>query len=87
MLPFHMTYFIFRYNIQYGKLTAGDADVINAAKQADIHNKILTFPNGYDTEVSKLRMKYSSARNHAKSYFSSHFNFLKKSFIVGYVLQ
>ena len=40
-----------RYNIQYGRLSAEDADIISAAKQADIHSRILTFPNGYDTEV------------------------------------
>lgn len=44
-------FYVFRYNIQYGRLSAGDADIINSAKQADIHNRILTFPNGYDTEV------------------------------------
>ncbi|KAK6640025.1 hypothetical protein RUM43_008302 [Polyplax serrata] len=48
-----------KYNIQYGRLSAGDADIINSAKQADIHNRILTFPNGYDTEVGERGLKLS----------------------------
>lgn len=45
-------WFICRYNIQYGKHNSADIDVISAAKNADIHNKILTFPDAYDTQVS-----------------------------------
>lgn len=40
-----------KYNIKYGRLNATDADVIEAAKGADIHDKILTFPDAYDTQV------------------------------------
>lgn len=45
------TILLFRYNIQYGKQDSSDMDVISAAKNADIHNKILTFPDAYDTQV------------------------------------
>lgn len=41
-----------KYNIKYGRLNATDADVIEAAKGADIHDKILTFPDAYDTQVN-----------------------------------
>lgn len=33
-------------------MTATDADVIEAARGADIHEKILTFPDQYETQVS-----------------------------------
>lgn len=40
-----------KYNIQYGRIEATDADIISAARNADIHERILSFPNGYDTQV------------------------------------
>lgn len=46
----------FRYNIKYGKLNASSADIISAAKNADIHDRILTFPDAYDTQVNKFSM-------------------------------
>lgn len=48
-----------RYNIQYGRLTAPSADVIAAAKNADIHDRILTFPDAYDTQVGERGLKLS----------------------------
>ncbi|XP_059052829.1 ATP-binding cassette sub-family B member 6 [Achroia grisella] len=48
-----------RYNIQYGKLTAEAADIISAAKNADIHDRILTFPNAYDTQVGERGLRLS----------------------------
>ncbi|VVC89220.1 unnamed protein product [Leptidea sinapis] len=48
-----------RYNIQYGKLTATSADVIAAAKNADIHDRILTFPDAYDTQVGERGLRLS----------------------------
>lgn len=45
--------FFFSYNIHYGKVTATDTEVKEAAKNADIHDKILTFPDKFDTKVSK----------------------------------
>ncbi|KAL6261955.1 hypothetical protein P5V15_007039 [Pogonomyrmex californicus] len=40
-----------RYNIQYGRIDAPEADIIAAAQHADIHERILTFPQGYETQV------------------------------------
>ena len=37
---------IIQYNIRYGRVTATDDEVAEAAKAADIHEKILTFPEG-----------------------------------------
>ena len=47
------------YNIKYGKMTATDAEVENAAKLADIHETIMEFPNGYDTIVGERGLKLS----------------------------
>ncbi|XP_076254265.1 ATP-binding cassette sub-family B member 6-like [Rhynchophorus ferrugineus] len=47
------------YNIKYGRLTATDADVIEAAKGADIHERILTFPNQYETQVGERGLRLS----------------------------
>lgn len=35
-----------RYNIQYGRIGAADYEVEEAAAAADMHTRILTFPNG-----------------------------------------
>ena len=35
-----------RYNIRYGRIGAADSDVEEAASAADMHSRILTFPNG-----------------------------------------
>lgn len=43
-----------KYNIQYGCVDAPEADIIAAAKYADIHDRILTFPNGYETQVYQI---------------------------------
>lgn len=41
------------YNINYGNLSKSQADVENAARMADIHDSIMTWPNGYNTQVNK----------------------------------
>lgn len=48
-----------RYNIKYGKLNASSADIISAAKNADIHDRILTFPDAYDTQVGERGLRLS----------------------------
>lgn len=48
-----------KFNIRYGKLTAEDADVIAAARNADIHEKILTFPDQYETQVGERGLRLS----------------------------
>lgn len=48
-----------KYNIQYGRVDAPDADVIMAAKSADIHEKILTFPEKYETPVGERGLRLS----------------------------
>ncbi|KAG1150911.1 hypothetical protein G6F37_004418 [Rhizopus arrhizus] len=47
------------YNIRYGDVNASDEDVQNAAKAAQIHDKILTFPDGYETKVGERGLRLS----------------------------
>ena len=41
----------FRHNIGYGDLSAKEEDVIQAAELAELHDSILDWPKGYDTQV------------------------------------
>ncbi|NVO22767.1 ABCB family ABC transporter ATP-binding protein/permease [Donghicola mangrovi] len=48
-----------RYNIAYGRDGASEADVIEAAKAAQIHDFISRLPDGYDTQVGERGLKLS----------------------------
>ncbi|KFB46836.1 hypothetical protein ZHAS_00014839 [Anopheles sinensis] len=48
-----------KYNIQYGRVGAPEADVIMAARSADIHERILTFPDKYETQVGERGLRLS----------------------------
>ncbi|XP_012278469.1 ATP-binding cassette sub-family B member 6, mitochondrial [Orussus abietinus] len=48
-----------KYNIQYGKIDAPEADIIAAAKNADIHERILSFPDAYETQVGERGLRLS----------------------------
>ncbi|XP_048455241.1 ATP-binding cassette sub-family B member 6 [Rhincodon typus] len=48
-----------RNNIRYGRVTASDKDVEEASLAADIHERIITFPEGYDTQVGERGLKLS----------------------------
>ena len=41
----------FRHNIGYGDLSAKEEDVVQAAELAELHDSILDWPKGYDTQV------------------------------------
>lgn len=49
-------------NIQYGRPGATDAEVIEAAKKASIHDFITTLPNGYDTYIGEKGVKLSGGQ-------------------------
>ncbi|TGZ73517.1 hypothetical protein CRM22_001471, partial [Opisthorchis felineus] len=48
-----------RYNIRYGRQTATDEEVLQAACAADIHERILEFPDQYETIVGERGLKLS----------------------------
>jgi len=47
------------YNLRYAKPDASEADVFNACKAANIHDRILAFPDGYETKVGERGLKLS----------------------------
>ncbi|CAO0795626.1 unnamed protein product [Mucor circinelloides] len=47
------------YNIQYGDVHADDSQIKRAAKAAQIHSKIESFPDGYDTKVGERGLRLS----------------------------
>ena len=49
-------------NILYGRPTATDEEVINAAKRANIHDYILTLPEGYDTVIGERGVRLSGGQ-------------------------
>lgn len=49
-------------NILYGRLDATDEEVIEAAKRANIHDYILTMPNGYDTIIGERGVRLSGGQ-------------------------
>jgi ATP-binding cassette subfamily B protein len=48
-----------RYNIAYGRAGATEADIIAAAQAAQIHDFILSLPEGYETPVGERGLKLS----------------------------
>ncbi len=51
-----------RENILYGRLGATDDEVIEAAKRANIHDYIMSLPNGYDTEIGERGVRLSGGQ-------------------------
>lgn len=46
-------------NVRYARLNATDEEVYEACKAASIHEKIITFPDGYKTKVGERGVKLS----------------------------
>ena len=49
-------------NIRYGRLDATDAEVVQAAIRAHIHEEIMQFPDQYQTEVGERGVKLSGGQ-------------------------
>lgn len=49
-------------NIRYGKPGASDEEVIRAAKNANAHDFIMSFPDGYDTDIGQRGVKLSGGQ-------------------------
>ncbi len=49
-------------NILYGRLDATDDEVIEAAKRANIHEYVMSLPNGYDTVIGERGVKLSGGQ-------------------------
>ena len=49
-------------NIRYGNPDATDEDVIQAAKRANAHDFIMSFPEGYDTDIGQRGVKLSGGQ-------------------------
>ncbi|KAF0316355.1 heavy metal tolerance protein [Colletotrichum asianum] len=47
------------YNLLYANPKASEADVFEACKAANIHERILNFPDGYETKVGERGLKLS----------------------------
>ena len=51
-----------RENIRYGRLDATDEEIVTAAKQANIHDYIMTLPDGYDTNIGERGVRLSGGQ-------------------------
>jgi ATP-binding cassette subfamily B protein len=51
-----------RENLRYGRPDADDAELLEAAKAAAIHDHILSLPEGYDTVVGERGYKLSGGQ-------------------------
>ncbi|MDD6273192.1 MAG: ABC transporter ATP-binding protein [Clostridiaceae bacterium] len=51
-----------RENILYGRLDATEEGVVEAAKRANIHDYILTLPDGYDTQIGERGVRLSGGQ-------------------------
>ena len=51
-----------RDNIMYGRPDATEAEMIEAARRANIHDYVMTLENGYDTEIGERGVKLSGGQ-------------------------
>ncbi|MBR3150179.1 MAG: ABC transporter ATP-binding protein [Eubacterium sp.] len=51
-----------RDNIKYGRLDASDDEIIEASKNANMHDFVMSLPDGYDTEIGERGIKLSGGQ-------------------------
>ncbi len=51
-----------RDNIMYGRLSASEEEMIEAAKSANIHDFVMTLEKGYDTEIGERGVRLSGGQ-------------------------
>ncbi len=49
-------------NIAYGNFSATDEEIVEAAKKANIHDYVMSLPNGYETSVGERGVKLSGGQ-------------------------
>lgn len=49
-------------NIRYGRIDATDEEVVEAAKRARIHDEVVQFPQGYETQVGERGLALSGGQ-------------------------
>lgn len=49
-------------NIRYGRMDATDEEVVRAAKNANAHDFIMSFPEGYHTDIGQRGVKLSGGQ-------------------------
>ena len=52
----------FKENIAYGKIGASDEEIEEAARRANIHDYIMSLPDGYDTQIGERGIKLSGGQ-------------------------
>lgn len=67
------------YNLLYAKPGATEEDVYEACKAANIHDRILNFPDGYQTKVGERGLKLSGGERQ-RVCFSVHHTILSFAF-------
>ena len=48
-----------KFNIRYGNTDASDMEIERAARMAQIHERIMSFPEKYDTKVGERGLRLS----------------------------
>ncbi|MBR3737760.1 MAG: ABC transporter ATP-binding protein [Eubacterium sp.] len=51
-----------RDNIRYGCLDASEEEIIEASKRANMHDFVMTLPDGYDTEIGERGIRLSGGQ-------------------------
>ena len=51
-----------RENIRYGRLDATDDEIVDAAKRANIHDYVMSLPDGYDTVIGERGVRLSGGQ-------------------------